>query len=348
MIKIKRELNKVTKGIPAPEKREVPINYHMDNEYPGMLKILHFSTNLLVSPYLESTAVRVPESIYGGAPLSEVRLSSEEYLLNFKRSSIDFGPSIGIGQYSASYPPRAALAGIQGKERDLVSRVEGIKLPPHKKLKSSFDSVIAERRSRRSMSGESMSLQQLSTLLYYGDGVTGEYQSIDPSKESDWPKLSLGEPEKVKLRTAASAGSLYPVYLYLLIRNVDDIEDGLYKYLPNTHSLAHVRKLTADDWEQHDNMSKSWGANMNPKNVNVAVFYVYSLYENSRKYADQGLVFALIETGSITQNIHLAASGMNLVSSCVGGDHKAIREKFLGIDGLSKHSIHLTIIGNAE
>jgi SagB-type dehydrogenase family enzyme len=60
-----------------------------------------------------------------------------------------------------------------------------------------------------------------------------------------------------------------------------------------------------------------------------------------------GLLFGLLEAGEMSQNIHLVTTAMDLAPCDIGGYHKVLCEKLLGVDGMSKHVIHLTIIGNA-
>ncbi|MDQ5826603.1 MAG: nitroreductase family protein, partial [Chloroflexota bacterium] len=89
----------------------------------------------------------------------------------------------------------------------------------------------------------------------------------------------------------------------------------------------------------------SWGPNLEPANVNVAVYYVYSVYDNSRKYGDLGLMFAVIEAGEIAAHIHLICTATNVGSCDLGGWEKVQTERFIGVDGLSKHLVHATVIG---
>ena len=56
-------------------------------------------------------------------------------------------------------------------------------------------------------------------------------------------------------------------------------------------------------------------------------------------------MFAAIEAGEISENVHLISTAMNLASTDIGGFDKVLMEQELGIDGLTKHIIHLTLIG---
>lgn len=58
-----------------------------------------------------------------------------------------------------------------------------ISLPQYKNLKNPLGAIIRARRSIREMSDKSISLEELSTILFYGDGVTGEMQLISEEKD---------------------------------------------------------------------------------------------------------------------------------------------------------------------
>ena len=55
-----------------------------------------------------------------------------------------------------------------------------------------------------------------------------------------------------------------------------------------------------------------------------------------------------IEAGEIAENIQLAATCMDLAATDIGGYEKGLTESFLGIDGLTKHVIHLTLVGTMK
>ncbi|NOX62159.1 MAG: SagB/ThcOx family dehydrogenase [Chloroflexi bacterium] len=243
----------------------------------------------------------------------------------------------------ASFGIRGSLSMRHLKEQRLAATQKTVKLPPYKMVNAPLGIAIRARRSIREMSGKPMDLQTLSTILFYANGTTGDF--ILASETTDaLPEHSLGADFVGKLRAAPSGGGLYPIYLYIVARNVKDLEDGLYIYLPLSHALHTVRTFDEQDKEAFANLAQ-WGVNINSAKVNLAIFFVYSLFENSRKYGDQGATFAIIEAGEMSQNMHLCCTALNLASCDIGGYEKSLSEQFLGVDGLSKHVIHLVIIG---
>jgi SagB-type dehydrogenase family enzyme len=58
------------------------------------------------------------------------------------------------------------------------------------------------------------------------------------------------------------------------------------------------------------------------------------------------MAFAFIEAGEISQNVHLICTALGIGPCDVGGYAKQRLEQTLGLDGLSEHVIHLTVIGN--
>ena len=58
--------------------------------------------------------------------------------------------------------------------------------------------------------------------------------------------------------------------------------------------------------------------------------------------------FGYIEAGEIAENVQLAATGLNLAATDIGGYEKGPTERFLGVDGLSKHVVHLTLVGTMK
>jgi SagB-type dehydrogenase family enzyme len=332
----------------APEKRgrtQIPLQYFLENEHHSLIEIFHWIANFAGSVYTDSTVVVPPEAAYSSAAVSRAHLLSQEFLLNFKRSSLDLGLPLGVSGYF-SFPARSSLALRQlSEEEDQDTPDQIIKLPRYQTVNASLGVTIRARRSLRQFTGQTMPLQELSTILFYSNGVTGDMPMVSEEDDPQWPKYSLGAPEVAHTRAASSGGSLNPISLYLVIQNVETLEDGIYIYLPFHHSLKKVMVFNEQKRKEHLTLSLNWGTNVEPAKVNLAIYYVYSVYENSRKYGDMGLVFAVVEAGEIAAHVHLICTATKVGSSDMGGWEKVQTERFLGIDGLSKQLVHATVIG---
>ena len=328
-----------------PGRTELPLQYFLENECQSLIGIFHWAANLAGSVYTDSTVVVPPEAAYSSLLVSRTHLLSQEFLLNFKRSSLDLGLPLGVSGYF-SFPSRSCLALRRlSEEEDQDNPEQIIKLPPYQNVNASLGATIRARRSLRHFTGKIMPLRALSTILFYGNGVTGDMPMISEEDGSQWPEYSLGAPEVAHTRAASSGGGLNPISLYLVLQNVEKLEDGIYIYLPFDHSLRKVMAFSEQKRKEHLALGRSWGTNLEPGKVNLAIYYVYSVYENSRKYGDLGLLFGIIEAGEIAGNIHLVCTATKVGSSDMGGWEKVPTERFLGVDGLSKQLVHATVIG---
>ena len=337
---MKKSKEKSQKGI---TRIKMPLGEYQTNEMPVLWEIFDFATNIPSTIYGDNVVVKVPEASYRGSLWSEgIELQSLSYLLNEKKSSFDMSMPIGVFGY-ASLGPRGGMCYRGLKEEDIIDKGNYISLPTPKIVNVSIGSVIRARRSLRDFNGEPLSMQELSNLLFYGDGVSGEFQHNPQGNELPVSQ-TLGDVYNSTVRTAPSGGGTYPVDLYLVILNCQTISPGVYRYLPEHHSLEVVRKFDGSDTETFKSKNVL-GTNIDMNKVDICLFYVYKIFENSRKYGDRGMMFAMIEAGEIAENVHLISTAMNLASTDIGGFDKALMEQELCVDGLTKHVIHLTLIG---
>lgn len=305
------------------------------------------AANMPVTIYSESLGVKAPEAVYRSAVWAEesTRLIGEEYLLNAKRSSLEMGMPMGVFHYTSSIGVKGALSNRRLKEENIADNSQVIELPRYLPLKESLGSIIRSRRSVREMGKAPLTMKQLSTLLYYGDGASGkfDFNTFDNMP----PTVTLGDEYIGVVRCSPSGGGLYPVSLYFVAFNVEGLEQGIYVYLPLMHAIRLVRKLDRREMDEYDRIS-NFGINIENDTLGIAIYYVYSLYDNSRKYGDMAMQFAYIEAGEIAENIQLTATALNLAATDIGGYEKGLTEAFLGLDGLTKYILHLTLVGTAK
>jgi SagB-type dehydrogenase family enzyme len=165
-------------------------------------------------------------------------------------------------------------------------------LPPPK-LSSNFsiEEALHARRSVREYSGEELTLAELTQLLWSAQGITHEDG----------------------LRTAPSAGARYPLELYLLVTRVQDLQAGIYKYLPHEHTLMTV---AAGDWAKE--LEKAAVGQSSVGNA-AAVFIITGVFERTtERYGDRGVRYVYIEVGCAAQNLALQAEAFQLGSVFIG------------------------------
>ena len=98
---------------------------------------------------------------------------------------------------------------------------DNISLPtPEYRSSYSIESVLKSRRTRLDYQDTSLSLKQISQLLWSAQGVN-----------TDW-----GD------RTAPSSKSTYPLTIYLIANKVDGLDPGEYQYIPGDRALVHQLK----------------------------------------------------------------------------------------------------------
>lgn len=175
---------------------------------------------------------------------------------------------------------------------DTTSGYQKISLPePSKVGDVSLESILSSRRSVRSFKDEPISLDEVSQLLWAAQGVTG----------------ASG------YRTAPSAGALYPLEVYICVDNVNSLESGIYKYIPEYHELMLVR----EGYFTGKLSSAALGQTcVECAPINIIITAVFS--RTTERYSDRGINYVYIEAGHACQNVLLQASALNLGSVPVG------------------------------
>ena len=196
-----------------------------------------------------------------------------------------------------------------------------IKLPKHAHRGIPLEEAIEKRRSVRNYSGKLLTLSQLSQLLFSAQGITG--------KLYDQP-----------LRTAPSAGALYPIEVYVIANDVEGLPHGIYHYAVLNHSLELVKsgdfrkEITAAGLEQEM---------LGDADVTFVLSAVFDRVRH--KYGERGFRYAYIEAGHISQNIYLQSVSLGLGSVSIGAFLDEEINKLISIDGRTEAVIYLHAVG---
>lgn len=177
-----------------------------------------------------------------------------------------------------------------------------IQLPgPCRHGKTSVEQTLHSRRSVREYKEEPLSLAEIAQILWAAQGISegaGESPVFRP---------------RGRLRTAPSAGALYPLEVYVVAGEVAGLEKGIYKYIPQRHGLIKVQ-----EGDKRASLSKAalWQAWV--KNA-PGVLVISGVYERtSAKYGQRAERYVHMEAGAVVQNVYLQAVSLGLGTVVVG------------------------------
>ena len=207
-------------------------------------------------------------------------------------------PSCGGGATSSNAVSFGARGGTIG---DLVSSL------PEPRLQGplSLEEALARRRSVRDYADASLTLEQLSQLLWSAQGIT----------ES-----------RYGLRTAPSAGALYPLEVYVAVERVDGLHTGVYRYAPRQHRLELVVDGSVREQLCRDALSQSAVVDAPVTLAFAAVFE-----RATRKYGERGRRYVAMEAGHAAQNVCLQATSLGLGTVVMGAFEDGSVRRTLGM-----------------
>ena len=164
----------------------------------------------------------------------------------------------------------------------------------------SVEKALANRRSHRHFQDRDISAEQLSQILWAAYGVT--------SPRPNQAFLRGG------LRTAPSAGALYPFEIYVAVGKVKKIEPGVYKYVPREHKI--IRTIEQDIRDEI--CAAALGQDM-IKEAPVVVIYSAIFSRMTDKYGARGRErYVCMDLGHSAQNIYLQVEALHLGTCAVG------------------------------
>nr|MCK4930344.1 SagB/ThcOx family dehydrogenase [Nanoarchaeota archaeon] len=155
----------------------------------------------------------------------------------------------------------------------------------------SLEKTLAERRSRRDFTDKELSLKDFSQLLWSAQGITSVWGG----------------------RTAPSAGALYPLEIYIVVGNVENISPSVYHYNPKTHSVKKV--LEGDKREELKRVALGQYP-IGEAAIDIVFTAVYK--RTTRKYGERGIRYVHLEAGHAAQNVYLQCESLGLGTVVIG------------------------------
>jgi SagB-type dehydrogenase family enzyme len=186
--------------------------------------------------------------------------------------------------------------------------------PPRYKSDVSLEETLLRVKSVRRYSSGALTLQQLSQLLWAAQGI----------------KSAAGK------RTAPSAGATYPLEVYAVVGNVEDVSSGVYKYEPFDH---HLLKIQDGDFRQSLASAASDQQFIAQVPVDMVITAVYE--RTTGRYGQRGIRYVHMEAGHAAQNVCLQTVALGLGTVVVGAFDEG---EVTGVLGLPDNEIPLYII----
>ncbi len=182
----------------------------------------------------------------------------------------------------------------------------------------SVEKAIEERRSIRSYTEGPLSLTDVSQLLWSAQGITDEARNF---------------------RAAPSAGATYPLELYAVAGEVDDLEPGVYKYNPADNELVGVLEgdVRRDIYEA--------ALRQDPVRDAPVVLVFTAVYERTTgRYGERGIRFVHMEIGHAAQNVYLQAGALGLGTVVIGAFDEDATARIMGLPEEEK-ALYLIPVG---
>ena len=186
--------------------------------------------------------------------------------------------------------------------------------------------AIRQRRSRRKFTGEPLTLEEISFLLWATQGLSRPGGGGSPN-----------------LRTVPSAGARHPFETYLLVNRVEGVGPGLYRYLSLEHKLCFLDEDRRTAREIHIACYEQYV-------LESAVTFIWTAipYRTEWRYATLAHRVILMDAGHLCQNLYLACEAIGAGTCAVGAYDQARLDAILDVDGIDEMAIYVAPVGRVR
>jgi SagB-type dehydrogenase family enzyme len=193
-------------------------------------------------------------------------------------------------------------------------------------LSQPLETVISRRRTVRSFAAVPMAEAVLSKLLFLTGGVTARRTT------------SLGQTRE--LRAVPSAGALYPIEIYLAVRRVQGVPQGVYHFSPRAHILE---KLVPGD--PTPALSRACHYRESMEEAAIVIVFAGVFERTKRKYGERGYRYVLLEAGHTAQNLVLAGAALGVGCMNVCGFYDERLNDLFSLDGIEESALYVAYAG---
>ena len=153
----------------------------------------------------------------------------------------------------------------------------------------------------------------------------------------------------MSFRPVPSGGALHSFELYFIVRSVEGLKQGIYRYVPSAHigkkrvAIEFISEINDCDIKISEIL-----LNFPPKNASVILILSCVSYRKEWRYGYLAHRPMLIDLGHIGQNIMISASAAGLGSCCYAAYDQDLCDKMLCIDGKEEFTVYVCTVGTIE
>ena len=195
-------------------------------------------------------------------------------------------------------------------------------LPPQ-----DLNDVLRNRRTCREFTEDSITIQMLSTILFYCWGMTGQYTGGN-----------LGD---VIFKCTPSGGSRHPIEPYFIANRIEGLTSGIYHYDVETHSVGLLEEGQFSDTCVDICSGQEWVRKA------PVLFIMTAMLKRSMWKYEHSHAFRVInlDAGHLGQTFHLVCQSLGLGPFTSGASNNRLLEKLLGVNPIEQPVVYLCVTG---
>jgi SagB-type dehydrogenase family enzyme len=189
--------------------------------------------------------------------------------------------------------------------------------------KKDLRTAIKNRKSWRSFIHDSITLEELSFLLWATQGVRKQ------------------ESETRAYRIVPSAGCRHALETYIVAFKVDGLEKAIYRYLPIGHQLVKVSEVS--DLEELTTAA-CFGQEFAGSSA-VTFIWTTVPYRMEWRYGPTSHKVIALDAGHVCQNLYLACEAIGCGTCAIAAYDQELMDQLLQVDGDDEFALYVAPVG---
>ncbi len=182
--------------------------------------------------------------------------------------------------------------------------------------------AIGQRKSHRKYLNEALSIEELSFLLWATQGTRKKFRSS-------------------ALRTVPSAGNRHALETYIIVLNVEGLNEGIYRYLPMEHNM--LLEFNQDNLSGRiieATLLQSFAGS-----APVVLVWTAIPYRMEWRYGLASYKVIALDAGHVCQNLYIACEAIECGTCAIAAYNQELMDELIRVDGKEEFTIYLAPVG---